>query len=142
MRVTERLMRHGVLEPSQYGAVPKAGTLPPRRVLAAVFDDANMSEKEMHLLLLDLKKAFDTCEYWSQALSWRALGAPEDLIKILLNLDAGSNSPADPHPGPGATTRVILANGPRKRKPILEKPIADLKTRSPKKTCKSEIQKN
>ena len=111
MRVTERLMRHGVLEPSQYGAVPKAGTLPPRRVLAAVFEDANMSEKEMHLLLLDLKKAFDTCEYWSQALSWRALGAPEDLIKILLNLDAGSNSPADPHPGPGATTRVILANG-------------------------------
>ena len=110
-RVTERLMKHGVLEQSQYGAVPKAGTLPPRRVLGAVFEDANINEKEMHLLLLDLKKAFDTCEYWSQALSWRALGVPEPLVKILLNLDAGSNSPADPHEGPGATTQVILANG-------------------------------
>ena len=50
-------------------------------------------------------------EYWSQALSWRALGMPEDLIKIMINLDAGSNSPADPYEGPGATTKVLLGGG-------------------------------
>ena len=81
-RVTERLMKFKVLDKSQYGAVPKAGTFPPRKVLQAVMEDANITGNEMHLLCLDLKKAFDTCEYWSQALSWRAFGAPDELIKL------------------------------------------------------------
>ena len=36
---------------------------------------------------------------------------PDEVIKILINMDAGSNSPADPHEGPGATTSVILDAG-------------------------------
>ena len=65
----------------------------------------------VHVLALGLSKAFDTCEYWSQAMSWKALGMPDEVIKILINMDAGSNSPADPHEGPGATTSVILDAG-------------------------------
>ena len=36
---------------------------------------------------------------------------PEDMINVLINMDAGSNSLADPHEGPGATTSVILDAG-------------------------------
>ena len=110
-RVVKAIDAHKILDMSQYGALPNAGTAPPLRVLAEVMEDARLSKSELHILALDLKKAFDTCEYWSQALSWQALGMPPDMIDILVNLDAGSNSPADPHEGPGATTSVILDAG-------------------------------
>ena len=90
--------------------MPKAGTAPPLRALAEVLDDARLSKSELHVLALDLSKAFDTCEYWSQAMSWKALGMPDEVIKILINMDAGSNSPADPHEGPGATTSGCRQN--------------------------------
>lgn len=116
-RVTKAIEEHNIIDPSQYGAIPKAGTAPPLRVLTEVMEDARLSESELHIIALDLKKAFDTCEYWSQAMSWRALGMPEEAIKILINLDAGSNSPGDKHEGPGASTRVILDAG-RKTEPF------------------------
>ena len=91
--------------------MPKAGTVLPLRALAEVLDDARLSKSELHVLALDISKAFDAYEYWSQAMSWKALGMPDEVIKILINMDAGSNSPADPHEGPGATTSVILDAG-------------------------------
>ena len=110
-RIMKAIDQYDIIDPSQYGAMPKAGTAPPLRALAEVLDDARLSKSELHVLALDLSKAFDTCEYWSQAMSWKALGMPDEVIKILINMDAGSNSPADPHEGPGATTSVILDAG-------------------------------
>ena len=103
--------QYDIIDPSQYGAMPKACTAPPPRALAEVLDDARLSKSELHVLALDLSKAFDTCEYWAQAMSWKALGMPYEVMKIRINMDAGSNSPADPHEGPGATTSVILDAG-------------------------------
>ena len=110
-RITKKINQHKILDLSQYGATSDGGTMQPRRILQAILEDSALSKKQLHIIGLDLSKAFDTAEYWSQALSWRALGLPEDMIKILINLDAGSNSPADPRPGPGATTQVILDAG-------------------------------
>ena len=110
-RVTERIAKHKVVDVSQYGALPEAGVAAPVRMTAEVMEDAVANENELHLVMLDLKKAFDTCEYWSQALSWHSLGMPEHMIRILINMDAGSNSPADPYEGKGATTKVILDAG-------------------------------
>ena len=110
-RIMKAIDQYDIIDPSQYGAMPKAGTAPPLRALAEVLDDARLSKSELHVLALDLSKAFDTCEYWSQAMSWKALGMPDEVIKILINMDAGSNSPADPHEGPGVTTSVILDAG-------------------------------
>mgnify|MGYP001375652266 FL=1 len=62
-------------------------------------------------MVADLAKAGDPGEYWSQALSWKCLGLPEEMIKLLINLDSGDQK------GKGATTRVILGNG-RKTKPF------------------------
>ena len=110
-RITDQIDKFKILDMSQYGALAKAGGAPPLRVLAEVMEDARLSKTELHILALDLQKAFDTCEFWSQAMSWQALGMPKPMIDILINMDAGSNSPADPHEGPGATTKVILDAG-------------------------------
>ena len=47
----------------------------------------------------DLSKAFDTLEYWSQAMTWKALGAPKDMVNMLVDMDKGGR------------TAVILAPG-------------------------------
>ena len=90
---------------SQYGALPKAGTAPPLRILAELIDDAKMSKQELHILVTDRAKAFDTMEYWSQALSWKCLGVPEHMINLLVNLDSRNIE------GEGATTQIALAQG-------------------------------
>jgi hypothetical protein len=110
-RVMKAIEANDILDLGQYGALAEAGTMPPLRILTEVLQDAKFSESELHVMALDLKKAFDTCEYWSQALSWRALGMPKDVVNMLVNLDAGSNNPGDPYEGPGATTSVILDAG-------------------------------
>ena len=51
-------------------------------------------------------------EYWSQELSWRTLGMPQDMIDLMVNLDSGSEE------GEGATTEVALGKG-QKTKPFM-----------------------
>ena len=104
-RETKVIMDNQLIEMEQFGAVPKAGVAGPLRVLAELIDDARISGQEIHIMVADLAKAFDTCEYWSQALSWKCLGMPEDMIDILVNMDSG-----DPA-GKGATTQVVLGSG-------------------------------
>ena len=91
-RVMEAIDKYDIIDPSQYGVMPKAGTAPPLRALAEVLDDARLSKFELHVLALDLSKAFDTCEHWSQAMSWKALGMPDEVIKILINMDLGATA--------------------------------------------------
>ena len=92
-RVVAAIEKHKILDMSQYGAVARAGVQAPLRVIAEVMDDARVSGQELHLFATDLSKAFDTQEYWSQALSWRSLGMPEDLVRLLVGIDAGSHAP-------------------------------------------------
>ena len=71
------------------------------------------------MFVTDLSKAFDTMEYWSQALSWRAIGLKESTIKMLINMDSGSGQglwetyDADK----GATSQIFTAQG-RKSEPF------------------------
>ena len=104
-RVMKVITEREILDLAQYGGLPKAGTAPPVRVLAEIMDDARESGQELHILLADLTKAFDTMEYWTQAMSWRCLGMPEGIIELLVNMDSGKNQ------GEGATTQVALAQG-------------------------------
>ena len=41
----------------------------------------------MHILSADISKAFDSIEYWSQAMGWSALGMPPDLVEMLVGMD-------------------------------------------------------
>ena len=114
-RVVAAIEKHKILDMSQYGAVARAGVQAPLRVIAEVMDDARVSGQELHLFATDLSKAFDTQEYWSQALSWRSLGMPEDLVRLLVGIDAGSHAPwiAEEDRGKGATTSILMGKGRR-----------------------------
>ena len=103
-RVASTLHSHHILDGAQFGALPGGGTAAPLRTLRAITDDARQSKNTLYLLIADLTKAFDTLEYWSQALSWKCLDLPEKLIHILINLDSGSALG-------GATTQVNLGQG-------------------------------
>ena len=70
-----------------------------------MMEDARVTGRELHWMVADLSKAFATMEYWSQALSWKCLGLPEDIIELLVNMDAGKKAEA------GATTQVALSQG-------------------------------
>jgi len=109
-RITSTLDKNQVLDLSQFGAMPRAGVAAPLRTVAEVLEDARVSGSELHLVSLDLKHAFDSQEYHSQYLSWKCLGAPEHLIRILINMDAGSKQPGGPG-GEGATSAVLLGAG-------------------------------
>ena len=104
-RVTAVVMDKGMLHRGQYGAVPCTGVEAPLRVFAEVLEDARESGRECHVFTTDYSKAFDTCQFWSQELSWRTIGMPQHLIDLMVNLDSGSLE------GEGATTRVILGHG-------------------------------
>lgn len=106
-RIVRILVDQDVLETGQYGGLPGLGVQSPLRMLAEMIEDANCTNQEMYILITDLSKAFDTMEYWSQAMSWTCLGVPQHMVNLLVSLDRGSLS------GNGATTRVGLAQGRR-----------------------------
>ena len=110
-RVVNTIVTHELIDMGQYGAVPMSGVAAPLKILAELMDDARVSGQELHIMVADLAKAFDTCEYWSQALSWKCLGLPEEAIDLLINLDSGDTQRT------GATTRIVLGGG-RKTKPF------------------------
>jgi hypothetical protein len=66
-RIQGTLVKHKMLDPAQFGAVPGGGTGVPLDAVAAMLDDANFAESNpsLHMLSLDLSKAFDSCEFWS-----------------------------------------------------------------------------
>ena len=124
-RVTAIVTKHGMLHPSQYGAVERTGVHAPLRVLAEAIEDSMCSKRPLHVYTTDLSKAFDTEPFWSQELGWRCLGMPEHLIQIMVNLDSGCKeltelaSSEDRGKVPierggevsGATTEIILGHG-------------------------------
>ena len=70
------IYNNDMLRGEQYGGINGRQIQDPIRILAKLKEDADVTKKELHIFSADLSKAFDTLEYWSHAMSWRALGAP------------------------------------------------------------------
>ena len=98
-RILNTMMTNNMIDRCQHGSIPEGTTNDAMFNLAGVLDDARDSQQSLYLLSLDLSKAFDTLEYWSQAMTWRAFGMPKPLVRILLQMDAT------------ATTQVALGGG-------------------------------
>ena len=98
-RINRVIDDNNMLREEQYGGIRARQMQDPIRILAELIEDANITKKELHIFSADLSKAFDTLEYWSQAMSWRALGAPKDMVNMLVDMDKGGR------------TAVILAPG-------------------------------
>ncbi len=105
-RIVKVLAENDMIDLSQHGGMSGRGTTEPIRILAEVMEDAQASGQEFHLFSADLSKAFDTLEYWSQAMSWRALGMPVEITEMLTNLDEGGES--EVILGQGRTTSAVL----------------------------------
>ncbi len=86
-RVMEVIRDHDMLRCEQHGSLAKRSVKAPIRALAEMIEDALVSGKELHILSADISKAFDSIEYWSQAMGWSALGMPPDLIEMLVKMD-------------------------------------------------------
>ena len=112
-RIVGGLMRHNKIDLSQYGGLPRAGCAPPKRIFAEVMDDAREAGKPLHLFVTDLSKAFDSMEYWSQAMSWRAMGLQEHMVKVLVNMDSGSGAGIwdEYDETKGATSQIMTSHG-------------------------------
>jgi hypothetical protein len=115
-RIDKVEMDNSMLREEQYGELRGRQMQDPIRILAELIEDANVSGKELHIFSADLSKAFDTLEYWSQAMSWRALGALKQLVNLLVDMDRGGE------------TEVILTPGKTHRQPHWAK-MADLGVR-------------
>ena len=98
-RVVNVMWEHNMLREEQYGALGDRLITDPLRVLTELMQDAIVLDKQLHVFSADLSKSFDTIEHWSQELSWKALGMPTNLIKMLTNMDKQ------------ATTEVIIGQG-------------------------------
>jgi hypothetical protein len=88
-RINKVVDDNNMLREEQYGGINARQMQDPIRILAELVEDANITKKELHIFSADLSKAFDTLEYWSQAMSWRALGAPKDMVNMLVDMDKG-----------------------------------------------------
>jgi ribonuclease HI len=86
-RILAVLVEYEMLDESQYGGMPLRSTAPPMHNLAEAMQDAQVSGQELHVASKDLSKAFDSLEHWSQAMSWTALGMPQEMTEMLMHMD-------------------------------------------------------
>jgi hypothetical protein len=105
-RINSVIDDNNMLRSEQYGGINGRQIQDPIRILAELIEDANVTKKELHVFSADLSKAFDTLEYWSQAMSWRALGAPKNMVNMLVDMDKGGRTAVIL--APGKTTESIL----------------------------------
>jgi ribonuclease HI len=108
IRIVDVMADKEMIDLSQHGGMAKRSTADPLRTFAEVMEDAEDSGSEFHLFSADLSKAFDTLEYWSQAMSWRALGMPQEMTEMLMNMDKEGES--EVILGQGRTTSDVLGN--------------------------------
>ena len=105
-RILKVILKHDMLDGSQHGGMPGRSTAAPMHNLAEVMQDAQISGKELHVLSADLTKAFDTLEHWSQVMSWRALGMPQEMAEMLMRMDQQGETSVIM--GQGRTTADVL----------------------------------
>jgi hypothetical protein len=68
-RIMRVLTDNKMLREEQYGSLPNRTVADPIRALAETIEDASVSNKELHVFSADLRRAFDSIAFWSQAMS-------------------------------------------------------------------------
>ena len=91
-RINKDIDDNTVLLSEQYGGINSRLMQDPIRILVELIEDVNVTKKELHIFSADLSKGFDTLEYWSQAMSWRALGAPNEMVNMLVDMRENSGN--------------------------------------------------
>jgi len=89
-RLSEVWNKHETLHPSQMAFLFGRGCHQALERVRGVMLDAKSRNKELHMLFLDLAKAYDSVEYWAMDVAMRGLGVPEKLLDFMNRLDEGA----------------------------------------------------
>ena len=77
---------HGLLKGDNYGSTPGVQALDPVHILQSFCEDAAMQDKDLYILSLDIKRAFDSVPFESLRLSLARLQVPESYINMIMAL--------------------------------------------------------
>ena len=86
-RLMSGLLRNGVFSSFQSGFTPGKDGTDPVYIVKGTLEDARERNLNLHLLLADLEKAFDSVESWSLEESYRWAGLSERTVRLLGALD-------------------------------------------------------
>ena len=76
-----------LLSTHQFGFRKGRGCPQAIAVLIGAIEDAKARQRELHVVLVDIRKAFDSVETWSLRRAYEAAGLAHDLIKFLSAMD-------------------------------------------------------
>ncbi|KAK3266126.1 hypothetical protein CYMTET_25229 [Cymbomonas tetramitiformis] len=85
-RLKTILNTHPILFPIQDAFLPNKNIDDSLQILNEVISDANRYDKDLHVVYLDLKQAFDRAEFWMSDLALRKLGFPPQIISIISDI--------------------------------------------------------
>ena len=85
-RLAKVFMRKKILKGPNYASLLENSTEQPVYILNMIMEEAKEKNKEVWILLQDMKKAFDSVPLESLELALRRIKIPEKTIKYILNL--------------------------------------------------------
>lgn len=91
-RLYNLLEQHKILSPNQGGWRKKIATHDKILTLIGIIADAKANNKELHLLYIDLKKAFDSIEHWHIESVLAEMGLPAMFIRLIMKLNLQNTS--------------------------------------------------
>jgi len=92
-RLTDRLLKLGLLDTAQYGFLPGKDTSLPLMGLKAITDFCNYWRRQLAVLAQDIRHAYDTVEFTvGKEMPLRRLGAPEAFINLIRELDGNKRT--------------------------------------------------
>ena len=81
-----------LLSSLQFGFLFNSECLTALWPLLAALEDAKLTGKEIHILALDIKRAYDSIEFWSSEIAARRLRLPEEFIQIMREFDTNATT--------------------------------------------------
>ena len=106
----------GAVSPAQKGFVPGEGCLEHSFLVRSMMEDARRRHRPLHLVWFDLRNAFGSIPHNLLWHSMRSLGAPEEVVSILMDIYQGSTYTVQTEEG--ATAAIPQERGVKQGCPI------------------------
>ena len=98
-RITQVIVEKKMLKGPNFAGLPGNSTEEPVHIMNTIIEDAKENNKELWLVLQDMKKAFDSVLLEALKAAMRRIKLPEITIRLILNLFQGRQSRVITHWG-------------------------------------------